>query len=43
VRNIVERFCGGSLERALLSLVDAGFVDADQLVNLVGKLKRKPR
>ena len=43
VRSIVERFCGGSLERALLSLVDAGFVDADQLVNLVGKLKRKPR
>jgi len=43
VRSIVERFCGGSLERALLSLVDAGFVDADQLANLVGKLKRKPR
>jgi BlaI family transcriptional regulator, penicillinase repressor len=43
VRGIVDKFCGGSLERALLGLVDAGFVDADQLANLLGKLKRKPR
>jgi predicted transcriptional regulator len=43
VRGVVDRFCGGSLERALRGLVDAGFVDADQLANLVGKLKRKPR
>lgn len=43
VHGIVDRFCGGSLERALLSLVDAGFVDADQLENLVGKLKSRPR
>jgi BlaI family penicillinase repressor len=43
VRGIVERFCGGSLERVLLGLVDAGFVDADQLATLVGKIKRKAR
>jgi len=43
VRGVVDRFCGGSLERALLGLVDAGFVDVNQLANLVGKLKRKPR
>jgi BlaI family penicillinase repressor len=43
VRGIVERFCGGSLERALAGLVDAGFVDSDQLAVLVGKLKRRPR
>lgn len=43
VRGIVERFCGGSLERALLGLVDAGYVDADQLTALIGRLKRKPR
>lgn len=43
VRGVVERFCGGSLERALLGLVDAGFVDADQLAKLVGKLKKKAR
>src|SRR6266436_7698941 len=27
VQSIVERFCGGSLERVLLGLVDSGFVD----------------
>jgi BlaI family transcriptional regulator, penicillinase repressor len=43
VRGIVERFCGGSLEPALLGLVDAGFVDSDQLAALVGKLKRRSR
>jgi predicted transcriptional regulator len=43
VQGIVERFCGGSLERALLALAEAGFVDANQLAALAGKLKRKPR
>jgi len=43
VRGIVERFCGGSLERVLLGLVDGGFVDADQLATLVSRIKRKPR
>jgi BlaI family transcriptional regulator, penicillinase repressor len=43
VQGIVERFCGGSLERALLGLVDAGFIDPKQLAVLAGKLKRKPR
>ena len=43
VQGIVERFCGGSLERVLLGLVDTGFVDPSQLAVLAGKLKRKPR
>jgi BlaI family transcriptional regulator, penicillinase repressor len=43
VQGIVERFCGGSLERVLLALVDAGFADADQIAVLAGRLKRKPR
>ncbi len=43
VQNIVERYCGGSLERVLLGLVDAGFANADQLASLAGKLKRKNR
>jgi len=43
VRGVVDRFCGGSLERALLGLVDAGFVDVNQLAKLVGKLKKKAR
>ena len=43
VQSIVERFCGGSLERVLLGLVDAGFAKPDQLTALAGKLKRKRR
>lgn len=43
VQSIVERFCGGSLERALAGLVDAGFVDAEQLAALAVKFKRKVR
>lgn len=43
VQGIVERFCGGSLERVLLALVDSGFADANQLAVLAGRLKRRPR
>lgn len=43
VQGIVERFCGGSIERALLGLVAAGLVDPNQLAVIAGKLKRKPR
>jgi BlaI family transcriptional regulator, penicillinase repressor len=43
VQGILERFCGGSIERALLSLADAGLVDARQLAVIASKLKRKSR
>jgi BlaI family transcriptional regulator, penicillinase repressor len=43
MQGIVDRFCGGSIERALLGLVDAGLVDANQLALIAGKLKRKSR
>lgn len=43
VQGIIDRFCGGSIERALRSLVDASLVDAAQLTAIVGKLKRKSR
>ncbi len=43
VQGIIERFCGGSMERALMGLADAGLVDANQLALIAGKLKRKPR
>ena len=43
VQGIVERFCGGSMERVLLGLVDAGLIDPNQLAVIAGKLKRKPR
>jgi BlaI family penicillinase repressor len=43
VRGIVDRFCGGSLERVLQELVDTGFADVNQLAVFAGKLKRKSR
>ena len=43
VQGIVERFCGGSLEKVLLALVDTGFADANELAVLAGRLKRKVR
>lgn len=43
VQEILQRYCGGSLERMLLGLVDSGVVSADQLKALAGKLKRKAR
>jgi predicted transcriptional regulator len=43
VQGIVDGYCGGSLERMLRGLIDAGFVDTSRLEALIGKLKRKPR
>jgi predicted transcriptional regulator len=43
VQGIVDRYCGGSLERVLRGLVDAGFIDTTRLESLVSELKRKPR
>lgn len=43
VHEIVHRYCGGSLERVLMALVDAGFATPDQLKELAGKLKRRAR
>jgi predicted transcriptional regulator len=43
VKGIVERFCGGSIERALLALADAALVEPKQLAAIAGKLRRKPK
>jgi BlaI family transcriptional regulator, penicillinase repressor len=43
VRSIVDRFCGGSLERVLQGLVDTGFADVHQLAAFTVRLKRKSR
>lgn len=43
VKGIVDRFCGGSIERALQALADASRVEPKQLAAIAGKLKRKPR
>ena len=42
VKGIVDRFCGGSLERVLAGLVDAAVVDAKQLQAIANKLRREP-
>lgn len=42
VKGIVDRFCGGSVERVLQGLVDAALLDPKQLQAVVSKLKRKP-
>jgi BlaI family penicillinase repressor len=43
VQGIVDQYCGGSLERVLRGLVEAGFIDTTRLESLISKLKRKPR
>jgi BlaI family penicillinase repressor len=43
LKGILDRFCGGSLERALQALVDAAFIDPRQLAAMVGRLKRRSR
>ncbi len=43
VKGIVDRFCGGSMERVLRALVEGALIDPQQLAAIVGKLKRKTR
>jgi BlaI family transcriptional regulator, penicillinase repressor len=40
VKGIVDQFCGGSVERMLLGLVQASVIDPKQLGALVGKVAR---
>ena len=43
VKGIVDRFCGGSIERVLAGLVDAALLDPRQLAAIAGKLKRRTK
>jgi predicted transcriptional regulator len=43
LRGILDRFCGGSIERALQALVDAALVEPRQLVAMAGRLKPRSR
>jgi predicted transcriptional regulator len=43
VKGIVDRFCGGSMERVLQALVEAAVINPQQLAVIADKLKRKPR
>jgi predicted transcriptional regulator len=43
VKGILDRFCGGSVERALQALIDAALVEPKQLAAIAGKLQRRKR
>lgn len=43
VKSIVDKFCGGSLERMLLALVEASVIEPKQLDALVSKVTRSLR
>jgi predicted transcriptional regulator len=43
LKGILDRFCGGSIERALQALIDAALVEPRQLTNIVGRLKPRSR
>jgi BlaI family penicillinase repressor len=43
VKSILDKFCGGSIERALQALVDAAFVEPRELAAIAGRLKRRAR
>jgi BlaI family transcriptional regulator, penicillinase repressor len=43
LKETVERFCGGSFERALVILAEAALIEPAQLAAIAGKLKRKTR
>ena len=43
VKGLLERFCGGSIERALQALVDATRIEPKQLAAIAGRLQRPTR
>lgn len=43
LKGILDRFCGGSIERALQALVDAALVEPRQLVAIAARLQRRTR
>jgi BlaI family transcriptional regulator, penicillinase repressor len=43
VKGILDKFCGGSIERALQALVDAALVEPRELVAISGRLRRRAR
>jgi predicted transcriptional regulator len=43
LKGILDKFCGGSIERALQALVDAALVEPRQLVAIAGRLRRRTR
>jgi predicted transcriptional regulator len=43
VRQIIERFCGGSVEQLLLGMVNNDVVDEQELQRLAQRIARRPR
>jgi BlaI family penicillinase repressor len=43
VKGLLERFCDGSIERALQALVDATRIEPKQLAAIAGRLQRPTR
>jgi BlaI family penicillinase repressor len=43
LKGILDRFCGGSIERVLQALVDAALVEPRQLVAMAGRLRPRSR
>jgi len=43
LKGILDRYCGGSIQRALQALVDAAVVEPRQLAAMVGRLKPRSR
>jgi len=41
VRNIIDRFCGGSAEELVLGMVDGAVIDRDQLERLAKKVAER--
>ena len=43
IRHIVDRFCGGSVERLMVGMVDNEIVNQDELEKLARKIKQRSR
>lgn len=43
LKGILDRFCGGSIERGLQALIDAALVEPKQLAVIAGRLKPRRR
>lgn len=43
IRNVIDRFCNGSVEQLLVGMVDNDVIDRNELKQLVMKLARKKK
>ena len=43
IKRIVDKFCGGSLEKMLGGMIEAALVDPAQLRAIADKMKKRPR